>query len=649
MARRRRPPPEPSPSAFSVGVAAPARRPLVERWWGKILLLLLGTLLLTLAFAPFYQFWAAWIGLVPLLVVLSHVRTGLRAAFWTWVAGVLFFAPNLLWLVPVTGPGVAGLVPWLGVYWATAGVLIWPWLRRAAGEHRPAADAASGVPASGVAASRSIPDLRPPAPDPRFALAVLFLFPTVWVALEWVRGTQPWGGFGWFALAYSQTPALPMCQVADVTGELGVSWWVAMVNAAIALVVINGWRLRGVARPVLVTPAVVAGVFGYGSWRFAETDGTLTPGPTVLVVQPNYPQDNTGEKGASAEDIIAFHVSRTAAAQAARARRGEQPADLVVWSETVMPPMNPEGREGWRRVAEAYEVPDHGTAAARHIGELARRHRSAVVTGGRYARDVRVEGRALVESGRRNSAYHFARGTGELLGRFDKIHLVPFGEFVPFRDALPWLYSRLVAFGPPNMADYELERGEHVTAFSLPRPALASPSASPSPSPSTDPADGGRPWRFVTPICFEDTDADLNARMVRGGAPRGSLDGGRKADLIVNITNDGWFLRPQLSQHLQIATFRSIENRAPTARSVNTGISGFIDSLGRTRTNLLIPVHTEGTLAHQVMLDSRVTFFTLYGNLIGPACGAVASGLAIVGVVRGETQRRRRRRERANV
>src|SRR3712207_2006556 len=138
--------------------------------------------------------------------------------------------------------------------------------------------------------------------------------------------------------------------------------------------------------------------------------------------------------------------------------------------------------------------------------------------------------------------------------------------------------------------------------------------------------------------------------MFRGGAARGSLPDGRKrADLIVNITNDGWFLRPQLSQHLQIATFRSIENRAPTARAVNTGISGFIDSLGRTQNDLLLPAHTPrpnskdpATLAHQVMLDARTTFFTRWGNLIGPACGAVAGLLAVVGIVRGVVRRRRR-------
>ena len=662
MARRPRSSTETPTAADPLDRAAPARRSLPERWWGKIVLVLVGALLLTLAFAPFYQFWAAWIGLVPLLVVLRHARTWLRAAFWTWLAGVAFFA-NVYWLAPVTGPGTLGLPLWLGVYWAAAGALAWPWLRRAAGEPPSTADAADAT----VPTASPTPDARRPALAPSRALAFVLLFPTVWVAMEWVRGTQPWGGFGWFALAYSQTPVLHLCQIADVTGELGVSWWVGMVNATAALFVLNGWRLRGVLRPALVTAAVVVGVFAYGLWRFAQTDGMLTPGPTVLVVQPNYPQDNSGEKGAPPEDIIAFHVSRTEAAQAARARKGEQPADLVVWSETMMPPLNPEGREGWRRVAQQYELADFGTLAARHIGALAQRYRCAVLTGGRCAADVRVEGqgknKTLVEAGRRNSAYYLARGTGELVGRFDKIHLVPFGEFIPFRDSIPALYRLLLAFGPPNMEGYQLERGDRIVVFDLPRPTEPPSPTSPT-SPARPAAAGGeRPWRFVTPICFEDTDADLNARMFRGGAPRGSLGGGndgggnddghKRADLIVNITNDGWFLRPQLSQHLQIATFRSIENRAPTARAVNTGISGFIDSLGRTRNDLLLPAHTPrpdgkepATLVHQMMLDARTTFFTRWGNLIGPGCGIVAGVLAVAGVVRGAASRRRSRQGR---
>ena len=125
------------------------------------------------------------------------------------------------------------------------------------------------------------------------------------------------------------------------------------------------------------------------------------------------------------------------------------------------------------------------------------------------------------------------------------------------------------------MANYQLEPGseDDLTVFPLARP------------------DGhpGVPWRVVTPICFEDIDADLCAQMCRpdAGDPR------KRADVLVNVTNDGWFAANENAQHFQAAVFRSIENRVPTARAVNTGISGFIDPVGRTTG--LLPARTDGT------------------------------------------------------
>jgi apolipoprotein N-acyltransferase len=156
--------------------------------------------------------------------------------------------------------------------------------------------------------------------------------------------------------------------------------------------------------------------------------------------------------------------------------------------------------------------------------------------------------------------------------------------------------------GPEDMSAYFLQPGgeNNLTVFDLSR--------------------GGDqpPWRFVTPICFEDIDPGLCAKMFR---PSDAEPGKKRADFLVNITNDGWFLANENSQHLQAAIFRSIENRVPSARSVNTGISGFIDPLGRT--SGLLPARTQGSSTSVLMLDSRVTFFTVWGQVFAWICAGV--------------------------
>lgn len=602
----------------------------MDRWYGKVLLLLIGTLLLTLSYAPFYQFWAGWIGLVPLLVVVSRTAGPWRAAFWAWVAGVLFFSANVWWLLTITGPGVVALVLWLGLYWALAMAVLRPTIRR-------------------VAAASPDHEASPDADIARRPTAVfLLLVPMVWVGAEWIRGNWPFQGFSWFNLSYAQTPVLHLCQIADITGEHGISLWVGLVNALVALVVFNGWRLRGMLRPVLAVGLTLVAIGLYGVWRFVQTPSHLVPGPTVLVVQPNIPQSNTGDKGAPMEDLINFHVAQT------NAGLKETPeTDLVVWSETMMPEMN---AEFFSAMASLNLASPDAERARREIMELARRYKASLLVGGSYAGKAKLIRTALrrpvvEKSGRRNSAYYFMRDTGTLIDRFDKIHLVPFGEYIPFHDSFPWLYRQLIALGPENMEDYQLDRGDRAVVFPLPKDrqlslATGTPSVAAGGKGETAatvptlPAD--RAWRFITSICFEDADAELNAWLFRGGGGRGSVNT-KQADFIVNVSNDGWFRLTMMPQHLQIATLRSIENRAPTVRSVNTGISGFIDSLGRTNRELLIPANTEGSLASAIQIDTRTTFFTRWGNIVGPGC---AVGLGVLAVVQFARSRRDLRRGR---
>lgn len=557
----------------------------MDLWYGKLGLMVMCVLLLSLAYAPFKQIYGAWFGLVPWVLLVRHSRKLWRAMAWSWLTGTLFFSANMYWLLGITGPGMIALVAMLGLFWAGAAIVFWPMVRSRDAEI--------------FSTSRA-------------SLVFLFTFPTLWIGFEWLRAIIPFGGLPWLFLCHTQTPALVLCQIADITGQQGVSFWVAMVNAFAALFVIRGWKIKGLLYPAAFLAIVTVVISLYGVYRFYETPSMTYPGPVVLLIQPNFPQSNTGEKGAPPEQVIEFHVMQTN-----RALMERKDVDLVVWSETMMPTLNAEARSAWSRIAKQFDATDYAGQAHRLISELAQRYKSGLLVGGGFAKEVSVKNGMLVESGRRNTAYYYARDTGEQVGRYDKIHIVPFGEYIPFKENFPWLYRQLISFGPKDMEAYQLDPGDRIVVFKLPSARTT----------TTQPTAATPGWRFISPICFEDIDGDLNAQLFRGGAPRGT-EQPKSADFIVNLTNDGWFFGTQMPQHLQVSTFRSIENRAPTARCVNTGISGFIDSLGRTQDGRLIPSGTEGTLAGQLMLDRRTTFYTRWGNLIGPACGLLTCGMA---------------------
>jgi apolipoprotein N-acyltransferase len=252
------------------------------------------------------------------------------------------------------------------------------------------------------------------------------------------------------------------------------------------------------------------------------------------------------------------------------------------------------------------------------LAELAITRHVGLLVGARYMDKIALtqrDGEVIWQpADQRNTAYLFEPdGTmGDLPGeRYDKMHLVPFGEFIPFKHSFPPLYRLFLALGPNYYSDYEIEDGSDngLTVFSL------------------NDANGVARWKFVTPICFEDVDPQLCAAMFRPGS-----DGKKKAQFMVNITNDGWFAGSQNMQHLQMAIFRCIENRAAMARSVNTGISGFIDSAGHT--SGLVAARTEGTSLMQLGLDSRLTFYTLHGDVFAWLCVSVSALCGIAGLLR---------------
>lgn len=553
------------------------RAPFTQRWYGRLSLLLLSTLLLTLAYAPISQFYLAWIGLVPWLIVIARCQSYKAAVFWGWLGGTMFFVANMWWMKYVTFPGMIGLMSILAAYWGVMGAIVRFGYRD---------DSGFG--------------LRQPAP--------VLLIVLGWTALEFIRGNFVWKGLPWLYLGHTQTPILAVCQIADVLGVYGVTFWVVLINAVLAAFVLNGFRFAGVRRAAILLGAVTLGFVIYGAWRIKSTN--LLPGPTVMVVQSNYPQDNSGEKGASEEEIFDFHTRTTL-----EGLKQHPQTDLIVWSETMMPPINSESRNSL--LASRYpQVVDKGMGyqlVADSIGRICKEFGAGLITGGRYVGEWKVDDGYLRSADTRNSAYFFERSGRMSELRFDKIHIVPFGEFIPFKETVPWLYRLMIKLGPPHMEDYQLTPGDNdrLTVFPMIK--------------TRNPMDLST-WRFVTPICFEDIDSGLTARMFRPGD-----DGLKRADVLVNLTNDGWFKANEMPQHLQVATFRSIENRVPTARSVNTGISGFIDSVGRTHN--LLPVNTEGFSVATLSIDPRISFYTRFGDVFAWLCVSLTATLILLRLV----------------
>lgn len=561
----------------------PKRKPIhpppsivVRHWPRQLAFLLLSIVLLSLSYAPWGnwllgwlwpgQIWGlfplAWVALVPWLHFVRTAASHRRAFLFSWLAGTVFYFANMWWLGFVTWPGTAALLIYIAIYWGVAAVLLRTMGLLPGGGARPIV----AVPA--VAA--------------------------VWVGLEWLRGYIFWGGLPFLYLSHSQAPVLGMCQIADITGDYGVSFWVMMLNALWAWIIAARSApalAAGVRGAKVLTAVVLLGVMVYGLFRMSQA--VTTAGPDILLIQPNFAQSNKGEKGATPKDMVEYHLIATRRALAEKGR-----VNLVVWSETVMPELNADfarlllgsERVGLQRVGQFLQSVD------RALASLVAEYQVHLLTGGTYARGLQRVNDNLFPANRRNSAYLYVPGAPSSVARYDKVHLVPFGEFMPFKQSFPPLYRLFNLFNPYGY-DYTLEAGapDALTVFEIHNPQ-------------------GKPWRLVTPICFEDIDSRLVAAMFRPAAGQTT----KRADILVNLTNDGWFRFNQNALHVQAALFRSIENRVPTARAVNTGISGFVESSGRL--GALLAERTEGAVVTSVKMDRRVTFYTRWGDVFALLC-----------------------------
>jgi apolipoprotein N-acyltransferase len=603
------------------------RRLDLRRKLSVVLLNLLTVALLSVSFPPFDQWYLGYVALVPWALALAGGTHRRWALLWAWLAGLLFWAVNLYWLWWITLVGYAALILYLSAYWSLAALI------------------------ARAAIRRNWP--------------MWLVLPAVWVALEYARA-HLLSGFPWFYMAHTQYARVRLIQICDVTGQYGVSFFVLMVNGWLADLLGSPLFVRTrsgprVTRRIATGLAAVGLTLGalllYGSWRLSEE--ATRPGPVIGIVQQAFPVA-LGRPGRRPDDVLAAHVEAIQAV-AAQATSADDAAALIVCPETMGPDgINPEFVQldvgqltpqevrsfaerhfppKWRGYDDAAELLKQlvrrRSQQARLLGEVANRVGCPVLIGSATMHRAAAAQDAPGHWATRNSALLFEPGpdSWKATQQYAKMHLVPFGEYVPFKRGWPWFHRFLRSFVPPVME--QLDPGDAVRRFVV--------------------AWQGSEIHLATPICYEGTFARVCRDLV--------MDGRRKAaDVLVNISNDGWFVwdwgtrdyrgSTEHPQHLVHYVFRAVENRVPTVRAVNTGISASIDSCGRIvaiveltvgdvrkRTmvagNLLLDGSrgSDGRCAPghgpRILVDRRTTLYSLVGDVFAVVVSAAAAASAV--------------------
>ncbi len=454
----------------------------------------------------------AWFGLVPLILVMP--KRPFKSGF---VAGVVFFAVTLYWLnIVMTTYGHLHAVLSFLLYLLLAAYLALYW-------------GAASWAACRLKEFRGYP----------FALTL----PVFWVALEFLRAFLL-TGFPWSTLGYSQHTWLVMVQSADLFGVYGLSYLLVLTNAALA----ENLLLKGQSpsqgrsiKTLAVTILLLMGNYAYGAWCLQQEPDSRTESLSMAVVQGNIPQSQKWRPENQLSTVRSYRELSLRAWQ-------EGSKDLLVWPEAAMP----------------FYFQDGGPLAD-SVAQLAVETNTALLFGSpAYRRD---SGSLYYL----NSAFMLSP-SAELLGRSDKIHLVPFGEYVPLGKFLPFVNKLVAGIGDYSPGEINpLPIGEH---------------------------------KLGVLICYEVIFPELARESVRQGS-----------DLLVNITNDAWFGQSSAPwQHLAMARFRAIENRVWLARAANTGISAFIAPSGTVvkQTGLF----TTAFLSAEPGLGARPRLYLHMGDLI---------------------------------
>ncbi|MHB8382936.1 MAG: apolipoprotein N-acyltransferase [Candidatus Binataceae bacterium] len=495
----------------------------------RIALCLASGLALGMAFPKFDFALLAWVAFVPLFYAIEGESLG-HVFGWAFLAGFASFATSMYWIV-VPLHDFAGvriefaLMPMLllaAVMALFSGFAIW----------------------IGAVTAR------------RLRISIAITMPIAWAAVEWLRTYFPIG-FPWNLLGYTAFQHLELIQFAEFTGVYGISALIVFFNTVVYLVLLRRGGARTQALSLSILTGLMIAILSFGAWRLADLRGEKPSGTIrAAMVQADIPQSLKWDPSFLPQSFKIYQDETTAIAKSG--------ADLIVWPEAA---------------AAFYFQPDD-----RYPAEFASddAYRTALLA---LARSTGVPilfgAPALAERDGRMGFYNRAylvSAKGDVVAHYDKMQLVPFGEYVPFRPVLGFIVRRVV----PGLDS--MFAGTEQTLFPLGDAKLG------------------------VLICYESIFPDLTRREVDDGA-----------EVLVNITNDAWYGKSSAPyQTLAMAAMRSAETKVPIIRAANTGITAIIKPSGEITERT--PLFQRGTEIGVVAWRPVRTFYTIAGDLFAELC-----------------------------
>jgi len=487
----------------------------------------------------------AWIAWMPILGCLLPIdsKNPCRRPFQTgWIMGLVFWFGTLFWLVHVTVAGMIALAVYLALYFS-AWTFFVAWLH---GRW----SAATGPAHIGLALAGA----------------------SAWVSLEWLRGRML-GGFPWNFAAVTQHRNLVLIQIAEWTGVYGVSFVLVFFNIALWLTwrrlriekfSARSWRYEFSLAILLVALCLMVGM---RRLLAEQKNGDGKSFLRIALIQPAVPQEVKYE-------AISFSEQQDRLRHLTLAAAAAKP-DLIIWPETAL-----------------VNGPNHDQESHFWLQTLIREVKTPILLGTLDAppwfleRDKRSRPRWLC------NAAMLVDVNGNWETPYHKLHLVPFGEYVPFERWLPWM-----RYLTPIQGSFE--SGKKTVCFDF------------------------KGMRLGPLICFEDTFPHLARNLNRAGA-----------DVLINLTNDAWFKdSPGAAMHLANAVFRTIENRRPLARCTNHGVTCIVDSMGRIQPQQILKPFAKGFLITEIAWHGRepATFYGRHGDWFAFGCGLSSVATLLIG------------------
>ena len=430
----------------------------------------------------------------------------------------------------------------------------------------------------------------------RLHVPAIIAAPIVWTALEYVRAYMI-TGFLMVALGHTQYPWIALIQISDIFGGYGVSFLVMFVAACIAQMVRCDTQTRRITWwPVMPAAVALGATLVYGHWQLLNpTDWRFgsyqSIGPKIALIQGSIDSDFKGDPTRSQRIMEQYEQ------QTLRALEEAPDVDLIVWPETIYRFASTGYPLLW--IDDGKRFPLEDIEAIRQ-GQLADLRATAAKFGKPLVLGINtiVPPKSPEDTQRLYNSAVLVQPDGYLTGRYDKMHRVLFGEYIPFSDWLPWL-KRLTPL------ENTVEAGEQPAVFDL------------------------GDTRLAPSICYETVLPHVIRRQVHDltyGPPYA------EPDILVNVTNDGWFWgSSQLDQHLVCGVFRAIEMRKPLLIAANTGFSAWIDSDGRIVERG--PRRDVGHIIAQPRIGPRSSLYVALGDWFPALCLLLSCGVAVVGLV----------------